>query len=68
MPGVITHPSPQNVFAFAFNNATTNGANPLLSAVQRMKRKAPDAYKLKYANTEQFIHQSKLRYEERAAT
>jgi len=67
-PGIITHPSPENVFAFAFNNGTLNGANPLLSAVQRMGRKAPDAVKQKYANTEQFIHQSKLRYEERAAT
>jgi hypothetical protein len=59
-PGVITHPAPENVYAFAFNNGTVNGANPLLSAIRRMKRKAPEAYKQKYVNTEQFIEQSKL--------
>jgi hypothetical protein len=53
--GVITHPSPENVFAFAFNNVTTNGANPLLSAIKRMKRKAGEPYRVKYENTEKFI-------------
>jgi hypothetical protein len=52
---VITHPSPENVFAFAFNNATVNGANPLLSAIQRMKRKAAEPYRIKYENTERFV-------------
>jgi hypothetical protein len=53
--GVITHPVRENVFAFAFNNGTVNGANPLLSAIRRMKARAPEQYKTKYTNTEQFI-------------
>jgi hypothetical protein len=53
--GIITHPMPENVFAFAFNNGTVNGANPLLSAIRRMKREVPEQYQVKYANTEQFI-------------
>jgi hypothetical protein len=52
---VIRHPVQENVFAFAFNNGTVNGANPLLSAIRRMKRTAPQQYEVKYANTEKFI-------------
>lgn len=52
---VISHPVRENVFAFAFNNGTVNGANPLLSAIRRMKGRASQQYQLKYTNTEQFI-------------
>lgn len=67
-PGIITHQNTQNVFAFAFNNGTVNGTNPFLSAIQHMKFNAPDACKQKYANTEQFIHQSNLHHKERNVT
>ena len=53
--GIITHPAPENVFAFAFNNGTANGANPLLSAIKSMKRNVAESHRVKYANTEQFI-------------
>lgn len=53
--GVIRHRVTENVFAFAFNNSTINGANPLLTAVRYMKRTAADRYRVKYENTEHFI-------------
>lgn len=53
--GIITHSNSENVYAFAFNNGTVNGENPLLSAIQHMKRMAPEQYQIKYTNTEQFI-------------
>lgn len=53
--GVITHPSPENVFAFAFNNGTVNGMNPYLIAIQSMKQTAGTRYSRKYNNTEKFI-------------
>ena len=54
-PGVITHPHPQNVYAFAFNNGTINGRNPYLDAILAMKHKAGIDYETKYQNTEDFI-------------
>jgi hypothetical protein len=56
MPGVITHPHSDNVYAFAFNNGTINGKNPYLNAVIAMKQKAGKAYESKYINTEKFIY------------
>ena len=53
--GVIRHRVSENVFAFAFNNSTVSGANPLLTAVRYMKRTAADRYQEKYENTERFI-------------
>jgi len=60
--GIVTHQMPENVFAFAFNNGTVNGANPLLSAIRRMKRNAPKHYQVKYVNTEQFILEHACRH------
>ena len=51
IPGVITHPNPKNVYAFAFNNGTVNGKNPYLNAVLAMKEKSGKAYESKYKNT-----------------
>ena len=53
--GVIRHRVSENVFAFAFNNGTVSGANPLLTAVRNMKRKAVEHCRVKYENTERFI-------------
>lgn len=55
IPGVITHPNPINVYAFAFNNGQVNGVNPYLKAIESMKVKAGNEYKEKYENTEKFI-------------
>lgn len=55
LPGIITHPRPENVYAFAFNNGEVNGRNPYLDAVLLMKSKADKNYELKYLNTEKFI-------------
>ena len=71
---IITHsvqenvPVQENVFAFAFNNETVNGANPLLSAIRRMKRSVPKKYHEKYANTEKFILKHALRRTTSTAT
>lgn len=53
--GIMRKLPAREVFAFAFNNATVNGANPLLSAVRRMGRSAGPSHGLKYENTERFI-------------
>jgi len=53
--GIIKHPEPSNVFAFAFNNGNVNGKNPYLKAVLSMKAKASKHYEKKYVNTEKFI-------------
>ena len=53
--GVMRLLEPANVLAFAFNNVTVSGANPLLAAIRQMKRKAPEAYRGKYQRTEDFI-------------
>ncbi len=52
---IITHPSPQNIYAFAFNNGLVNGVNPYLEAVRIMRSEVADCYKQKYINTEKFI-------------
>lgn len=53
--GVITHPNPENVYAFAFNNGLTNGQNPYLAAIRKMQESVQPQYKQKYLNTEEFI-------------
>ena len=53
--GVMRQQSAENVFAFAFNNVTTSGANPLLTAIRSMKRASAEPYRAKYEKTEQFI-------------
>jgi hypothetical protein len=52
---IITHPRPENVYAFAFNNGPINGTNPYLEAVRAMRAEVADSYKQKYINTEEFI-------------
>jgi hypothetical protein len=48
IPGIITHPNPNNVYAFAFNNGKVDGENPYLKAVADMKQKAGSEYAQKY--------------------
>ncbi len=55
IPGIITHPKPDNVFAFAFNNGQVNGRNPYIRAIQTMKGNAGQENVPKYENTEKFI-------------
>ena len=55
--GTITHPSPANVFAYAFTSGLVSGANPLLTAIRQMKRLAPEGQITKYERTERFIRQ-----------
>ena len=55
LPGVITHPKPDNVYAFAFNNGSINGRNIYLDPLSDMRHKAGIKYKKKYDNTELFI-------------
>lgn len=66
--GVITHSAPDNVFAYAFNNGTISGSNPLLSAIRRMKTKAATQYQIKYLNTENFILKHKIKHAIPSAT
>lgn len=54
-PGIITHPEPKNVYAFAFNDGIVDGKNLYLNAVLAMKQKAGKDYESKYKNTERFI-------------
>lgn len=54
-PGIITHPQPENIHAFAFNNSLVNGQNSYIEAVRAMRTEVPDKYKQKYKNTEEFI-------------
>lgn len=53
--GVMRKRCIDHVFAYAFNNATINGANPLLVAIQRMRRIAPQSVRGKYERVERFI-------------
>ena len=53
--GVITHPGNKSVYAYAFNNGTVNGVNPLLKSLQSMKDSSPKSQKIKYENTIEFI-------------
>lgn len=53
--GVMRKLSAENVFAYTFNNSTINGVNPLLSAIQRMHRAAPEPFRGKYERAERFI-------------
>lgn len=53
--GVVTHPAPDNVYAYAFNNGVVNGQNPFLSAVRSMRARAGEQHRQKYENTEHFI-------------
>ena len=55
IPGIVSHPKPDNVYAFAFNNGQVNGKNPYLKAVVSMKGKAGKQFEEKYNNTEKFI-------------
>lgn len=54
-PGVITHPQPLPVYAFAFNNGLVNGENPYLKAIRGMAAASPAHVQVKYTNTENFI-------------
>ncbi|ODN65785.1 hypothetical protein [Methylophaga muralis] len=53
--GVITHPGDKKIFAYAFNNGTVNGINPLLKALRSMKEVSPKEQGIKYENTIEFI-------------
>ncbi|MEX2497372.1 MAG: hypothetical protein WD397_00680 [Wenzhouxiangellaceae bacterium] len=53
--GVITHPGNKEVYAYAFNNGTVNGINPLLKSLHAMKESSPKIQKIKYENTIEFI-------------
>lgn len=55
--GVITHSKNSNVYAYAFNNGTVNGVNPLLKALSSMRDTAPSKQRIKYENTIEFIEQ-----------
>lgn len=55
--GVMRRLSAENVFAYAFNNATVNGSNPFLFALQNMKRSAAENFRGKYQRAEQYIAQ-----------
>lgn len=62
--GIILHKPSAPVYAFAFNNATLNGKNPYVGALQKMRERAPESAKAKYdrsvAFAEQHDHLSKL--------
>lgn len=53
--GVITHPVNKLVYAYAFNNGTVNGINPLLKSLRTMMDSSPKNQKIKYENTIEFI-------------
>lgn len=55
--GVITHPGNKEVYAYAFNNGTVNGINPLLNSLRAMRESSPKSQKTKYENTMEFIEQ-----------
>lgn len=57
--GVMRKLGSDGVFAFAFNNGTVNGANPFHTAIQRMRRAAPEPIKPKYERVEVFIEKHK---------
>ena len=59
--GVITHPKKDNVYAYAFNNGTVKGKNPLLKSLYSMKETCPKKQKRKYENSIEFIEQHALR-------
>lgn len=54
-PGIITHPAPDDVYAFAFNNMQINWGNPYMKAVEAMRQQAPANCMAKYENTLAFI-------------
>jgi len=60
-PEIITHPKPENVYAYAFNNGLVNEKNPFLKSITAMKIKAGKAYEDKYVNTERFIERHALK-------
>lgn len=55
--GIITHPVTKGVYAYAFNNGTVNGINPLIKSLRTMKEESPKSQKVKYENTLEFIEQ-----------
>lgn len=55
LQGVMRSCDPSRVFAYAFNNGTVNGANPFLTAIRAMKRRAEKPYHAKYERAESFI-------------
>lgn len=57
--GVMRKLGPDSAFAFAFNNGTVNGSNPLYTAIQRMRRAAQEPFKQKYKRVEVFIEKYK---------
>jgi hypothetical protein len=50
-PGIILHEPSSPVYAFAFNNGLVNGKNPYLTALSKMKVKAPLDAQEKYDRT-----------------
>ena len=52
---VITHPSPDNVYAYVMNQATESGVNPILSSLSFMRRTSASQFAAKYENSERFI-------------
>jgi hypothetical protein len=63
LPGVITRPIGEPVYAFAFNNGEINGQNPFLRAVEGMKHKAGPEHAQKYDRTETFIRSHLQKFE-----
>jgi hypothetical protein len=55
--GIVCHEPSAPVYAFAFNNATVNGANPYVRAFEAMRESAPTYAHDKYDKTIAFAHQ-----------
>jgi hypothetical protein len=52
---VLRRLSPENVYAFAFNNGIVRGRNPYLDHIRHMRQSAGPEHRAKYDNTEAFV-------------